>query len=126
MNFGISRRKPPAESIVPMINVVFLLLIFFLMTAQIAAPDPFEVSPPAAEVGDVADGDGRFYVSADGDVSFDGRVGEAAIAAAASGDVAETLEIYADAALAGAELAKLLAKLTGAGVKNVTLVTVAR
>ncbi|MEM1152412.1 MAG: biopolymer transporter ExbD, partial [Pseudomonadota bacterium] len=29
-------RKRRAENYVPMINVVFLLLIFFLMTAQIA------------------------------------------------------------------------------------------
>ena len=50
------RRKPP-ESIVPMINVVFLLLIFFLMTAQIAPPDPFEINPPdSAQAGDPAEG----------------------------------------------------------------------
>lgn len=46
MDFAPPKRRPRAESIVPMINVVFLLLIFFLMTAQIAPPDPFEVAPP--------------------------------------------------------------------------------
>ncbi|MGR3522560.1 MAG: biopolymer transporter ExbD, partial [Paracoccus sp. (in: a-proteobacteria)] len=29
-----------------MINVVFLLLIFFLLTAQIAPAPPFDVTPP--------------------------------------------------------------------------------
>ena len=39
MNLGQSTRRPARESVVPMINVVFLLLIFFLMSAQIAAQE---------------------------------------------------------------------------------------
>ena len=34
-------RAPTRDSTVPMINIVFLLLIFFLITAQIAPPAPF-------------------------------------------------------------------------------------
>ena len=44
-----ARPRRPRESAVPMINIVFLLLIFFLMTATIAPPAPFAVTPPAAE-----------------------------------------------------------------------------
>jgi periplasmic protein TonB len=46
MDFGSPPRRPRAESVVPMINVVFLLLVFFLMTATIAPPDPFASVPP--------------------------------------------------------------------------------
>jgi biopolymer transport protein ExbD len=34
------------DGILPMINVVFLLLIFFMLTGQLSALDPFEVAPP--------------------------------------------------------------------------------
>ena len=47
-----SRPHTPRESVVPMINVVFLLLIFFLMTAQITAPTPVEVTPPSVTLAD--------------------------------------------------------------------------
>ncbi|WP_322867174.1 biopolymer transporter ExbD [Aquicoccus sp. G2-2] len=38
-------RRPRGEAILPMINVVFLLLIFFLMTAELAPPEPVAVAP---------------------------------------------------------------------------------
>ena len=38
MEFSTPRMRRAAEPALPMINVVFLLLIFFLMSAQIAAP----------------------------------------------------------------------------------------
>jgi biopolymer transport protein ExbD len=59
MDFGRARPRPRGESVVPMINVVFLLLIFFVMTATIVPPDPFAARPPssaragAAERGEV-------------------------------------------------------------------------
>lgn len=34
------------DGILPMINVVFLLLIYFMLTGQLSALDPFEVTPP--------------------------------------------------------------------------------
>jgi len=40
MEFARPRHRRPLEPIVPMINVVFLLLIFFLMSAQIRTPRP--------------------------------------------------------------------------------------
>ncbi len=51
MEFPEPPRRPRAESILPMINVVFLLLIFFLMTSRLAQPDPVEVAPPEAAAG---------------------------------------------------------------------------
>ncbi|NHX27772.1 biopolymer transporter ExbD, partial [Escherichia coli] len=47
MQFPQHPRRDRGENIVPMINVVFLLLIFFLMTAQIGPPAPIDVTPPA-------------------------------------------------------------------------------
>ena len=37
------------ESTLPMINVVFLLLIFFTIAGSLQKPLPFEISPPKAQ-----------------------------------------------------------------------------
>jgi biopolymer transport protein ExbD len=73
-----SQRKPREENVIPMINVVFLLLIFFLMTAQIAPPDPFEVTPPTASSEAPDDSALTLYINAKGDIAFRDTIGEAA------------------------------------------------
>ena len=113
--------RRPRENIVPMINVVFLLLIFFLMTAQIAPPEPFEITPPASDSRSPAEGPAVLYVSADGELAFRGARGEAALTALA--DAADTgpLLVRADARLAAADLARLLPRLAAAGVADLAL-----
>ena len=46
MRFQQPRPKNDDERILPLINVVFLLLIFFMLTGKLAATDPFKVNPP--------------------------------------------------------------------------------
>ncbi|MCK5875551.1 MAG: biopolymer transporter ExbD [Alcanivoracaceae bacterium] len=41
-----SRRRPDIEPVLPLINVVFLLLIFFMVAGQLAPGLPADVSPP--------------------------------------------------------------------------------
>lgn len=38
--------RQDSENVLPLINVVFLMLIFFMLTAAIEPPEPFEVDPP--------------------------------------------------------------------------------
>ncbi|MBL4543543.1 MAG: biopolymer transporter ExbD, partial [Rhodobacteraceae bacterium] len=52
MRLAAPRPTRPREPVVPMINVVFLLLIFFLMAAVIAPPEPFGVTLPRAAADD--------------------------------------------------------------------------
>ena len=42
------RRRGVRENVVPLINVVFLLLIFFLLAGTLRGPVPFEIEPPIA------------------------------------------------------------------------------
>src|SRR6056297_178196 len=83
MRFYTPPRRHPPQSIVPIINVVFLLLIFFLMTAEIAPPDQIEVQPPSvSQPSGVAEGEFTLYLGADGALAFRDVTGdEAAIAA---------------------------------------------
>ncbi len=110
------------EGIVPMINVVFLLLVFFLMTAEMGVAPPFGLALPVSEASRSAEGRTALFVAADGRLSYGGESGEAALAALARG-AAAPLEIRADAALPARELARLLGRLAGVGVTSARLVS---
>ena len=76
MQFSKPRARPKADSIVPMINVVFLLLIFFMMTARITQPAPFDVTPPKAQSEQEPQDAATLYVAADGQLGLDGQSGD--------------------------------------------------
>ncbi|MBN2905514.1 MAG: biopolymer transporter ExbD [Rhodobacteraceae bacterium] len=108
-----------------MINVVFLLLIFFLMSARLAPPEPFQTTPPHASGGAPVVGD-TLYLSADGTLAFGALTGEAVFAALASRDADTPLVIRADAGVAATALARLAARLAAQGQGALRLVTVPR
>lgn len=120
MRFRTPARKPRAESIVPMINVVFLLLVFFLMTAELRPAPPLEVRLPEAAGDPLAEG-AVLIAAADGTLAFGTLRGTAALAAAAT--AAAPLSLRADRDLPGAELARLLSVLAARGQGAVALVT---
>ncbi|MDO5706789.1 MAG: biopolymer transporter ExbD [Paracoccus sp. (in: a-proteobacteria)] len=95
MRIELPPRKPAAESIIPMINVVFLLLIFFLLTAQIAPAPPFDMTLPESHVDEAAQARDVLYLSATGELAFNEARGETVwpLLLAAPG----SLELRADA-----------------------------
>lgn len=117
------RRQQTRESVLPMINVVFLLLIFFLMTASIEPAAPFEIDPPRAEGEAGADGLRVLWVSAAGDLAHDGARGDAALTMLA--ETPGPVLLRADADLPAAELAALLARLRVLRVQEVMLGAIA-
>lgn len=130
MNFDDQPRRAPKENIVPMINVVFLLLIFFLMTATIAPPDPFEIDLPASSKEAAAGVDQALYMNAEGDIAFGGQQGEAAFTALLQAGVgqegAPPLIIRADRNVLGKDVAALLKQLSAIGISSSQLVAEAR
>ena len=125
MTFEEEPRRAPAEPFVPMINVVFLLLIFFLMTAQIAPPPPFETKPPVAAEGTGPSGEAVLHLSAEGAFGFAEALGEDAVAEALAIAGDGPLRLRADGAMEGAALAAALKRLSAAGVERIELVTTA-
>ncbi|MFV0360373.1 ExbD/TolR family protein [Tropicimonas sp.] len=120
MNIRGRRHRPPRESIVPMINVVFLLLIFFLMTAQIAPPEPFEVVLPTAPDAIDPASENRLYINRDGLPGYSGLTGAPALELLIEiREKSTPLQIRADADLEAARLAQLLRQLAGAGFQRV-------
>ena len=124
MEFSPPRpRQPVRENIVPMINVVFLLLIFFLMTAQITAPVPFDVTPPTSDSRAMAEGQTVLHVAADGTLYFAGLEGDAVWAGLADLGPDAPLLIRADERARAADLARLLTRLGSLGLTDIALVT---
>ncbi|MCU0910747.1 MAG: biopolymer transporter ExbD [Rhodobacteraceae bacterium] len=119
MRFAPPARREPRETVVPMINVVFLLLIFLLLSATLAPAPPVDVTLPEARADAADPGEATLHIAADGTLAMGALRGEAALAALPPG---ARVEIRADAGLPAAALAALLPRLAGAG--EVVLVTV--
>ncbi|RJK93097.1 biopolymer transporter ExbD [Paracoccus aestuarii] len=124
MRIDMPPRRPRGESIIPMINVVFLLLIFFLLTAQIARPVPFPLTPPEGQSPVASDGVEALFVGPDGSLAWGDARGEAVWDAIAARPDPGPVEIRADAALPAAVLAGLLARLRAATPAGARLVVI--
>jgi len=133
MDFSTQAPKRKEENLLPMINVVFLLLIFFLISAKMTPPEPFEVTPPSAQVEAEAEGEFTLYIAADARVGFRDAIGEEALQMLAAEQTAycelndceeakPKLTLRADTALAAEELAALLPEISKLGFAQIELV----
>lgn len=119
-----------AEPLLPMIDVVFFLIVFFMIASRFAEPEPFGIDRPRALAEAEVASERSLYLSAEGAVAVraaEGVVeGDAAIAAlvARCAEDCGPVLIHADAATPAAALAALVPKLAAAGLGDVRLVTV--
>ena len=122
MDFSSSKTRQAGEPVLPMINVVFLLLIFFLLSSQIAPSAPFAVTPPRLEPGEASAPEAVLFMAADGRLHFSGaQDGDALAAVTAQAAALETLTLRADAEVPAREVAALITRLRDAGITVVTL-----
>ena len=129
MNLVSQRRRSSDASLIPMINVVFLLLIFFLLAAQMRTPDPLEVSAPVSISEMVSDGELTLFIGADGqmkfgDISGPEQLEQALIAICQEQDCsAFNVRVKADRAADATVVAGLLPVLARAGFGSAEFVT---
>ncbi|TCT24037.1 ExbD/TolR family protein [Thiobaca trueperi] len=132
------RTRPRAQDddhLVPLINVIFLMLIFFMIVGRISPAEPLAVEPPVSAQGRDADDQARvLLLSADGRLALDGEILTretlgAHIAdwlASTGGSGASsgaTLTLKADATVRAGALRETLDLLRAAGIGKVSLVT---
>ncbi|EDP63305.1 Biopolymer transport protein ExbD/TolR [alpha proteobacterium BAL199] len=118
------------DRILPLINVVFLLLIFFMVVGSLSATDPFTIEPPQSRNGDPRDLKGIvLLIGTDGQLALDGRVLEASALKSAMTErlvdaPAQEVHLKADGAAAATEVVGIMEILRDAGVERVRLMTV--
>ena len=130
MRFARSRRRNDDERILPLINVVFLLLIFFMLAGRFSASDPFEVEPPrSVSQGAATERDILVLVSADGRLALDGEIIEetalgTAVADRLSPDKKMRLWLKADGSAEAIRVVEVMELLRAAGAERLRLLTV--
>ena len=73
-------REAP-EPIIALIDVVFFLLVFFMLIGRMDATAPFKVEPPLAAIGaDMPGGGATLSIAADGALAIDGAESDRAAA----------------------------------------------
>lgn len=130
MQFQPRRPKNDEERILPLINVVFLLLIFFMLAGRLTASDPFKVEPPSsvnkhpAEQSEVT-----VLIGADKRLALDGKVMNAdalekAVAERIDSSGSTVVRVKADGSAEGVRVVEVMERLRQAGVAKLRLLTV--
>ncbi|RMD60627.1 MAG: biopolymer transporter ExbD [Alphaproteobacteria bacterium] len=124
------RPRNDEERILPLINVVFLLLIFFMLAGRLVASTPFRIEPPhSASEESVAAQESVVLISTDGRLALDGTVMEApalkaAVAERMSNDPAARMHLKADGRVEATRVVAVMELLHEAGVERLKLLTV--
>lgn len=121
-------RRTPPETIIALIDVVFFLLVFFMLIGRMDATSPFEVRPPTAMTGaDMPAGGATLSVGSDGALALDGAALDRAAALTGLRDaLADTpdllVRINAHRDTVMADLLPLVAEIDALGARDVMLV----
>ena len=122
MRFALYPSRVKKESIIPMVNVIFLLLIFFLMTSSFINPDPFELDKPYADSSNKVSTEERLYISKTGKVFISDKVNENAWRYLEQ-STPEKLLLIADSSFPAKNLLNISEKLKELGIIELNLLT---
>ena len=117
--------RPERENVIPLINVVFLLLIFFMIAGQMSRPEMLDIMVPSVQAeADIAGMEDRLLVNAEGKIAFsDKEVLLENITAELKAQEDKTLLVKIDKNCTRDCFLPVLQALQKAGHKSVRLVT---
>ena len=121
-------RRRGDEELTPLINVVFLLLIFVVLAGEVVETAPFAVTPPDAEAAEVVPVEmTSVYLSSAGEIFLAGKMyppGDITGAVAAlPADTPPEMTIEADRGVDASSAVALVRALQKAGVRQIRLIT---
>lgn len=120
------RRRPLLEPMLPLINVVFLLLVFFMVAGHMAQQPPVDLQTPESEARhEPLEDMPRLALRPGGELLFDGEP-LARQRLATKGQQLLTSErprLHADTRVSSKELRPVLQALRDAGFESVQLIT---
>lgn len=129
MNLARAHRNRPRnddDRILPLINIVFLLLIFFMVAGHLSATDPFAITPPHSDTETTPDMDTHLIlIDRQGRLALDGLpLTAAALLEAFGSSPMSSVRIKADGAVDAIKVIALMERLRGAGLTDLQLLTV--
>ena len=130
MRFEPPRPRDDEERVLPLINVVFLRLIFFMLAGQLAASDPFRIEPPqSASEGPAVARELRVLVGPEGELALDGEAMapeglRRALAERLEAESSLDIRLKADARVEATRVVEVMEWLREAGAQRVQLLTV--
>lgn len=128
MKLARPTRRTSPETIIPLIDIVFFLLVFFMLIGRLDATAPFDVTPATAATGSDMPGGGiTLSIGTSGALAMDGEamdrdalLREVAARLQQNPQILLRLNAHRDAALA--EVLPLAAELEALGARDVVLV----
>ena len=120
-----------SENILPLVNVVFLLLIFFMLAGAFSKPDLFEVIVPSAENDNAADRKVlTILMNENGEIAFDQSIlSEDELIKTVSDEIESgslvQLQLKADANMNATRLIDIMELLSNTELTSIHLLTVA-
>lgn len=115
--------------IIPLVNVVFLVLIFLVLVGKFTAPEPLDIRPPVSVSGAKNPrGLAKILLTRDGQVAVDGVVtARSQLSERVSGVLSARpdvrFQLKADARLEAVRMIEVMEELRDAGVERLTLLT---
>ena len=117
------------DHMLPMINIVFLLLIFFMLVGAITKPADTDVLPPESASALIPEiSEQELVINTNGDLLWNGQditLSELAVSVIQAPPEG-VFSVKADASIAATDVIDVLDVLRSAGVSRVQLVTLAR
>lgn len=122
-------RKKRLPNLVPLINIVFLLLIFFMLSGTLSKKDLFEVDPPLSYTGSNAETpEMTILIRNDNKISLDDKIIplnnlEAYLTSLLKNKSIEEVLIKADGNASSGTLSKVIRMIRNTGIKRAAIVT---
>ena len=122
-------RKKRLPNLVPLINIVFLLLIFFMLSGTLSKKDLFEVDPPLSYTGSNAESpEITILIRDDNKISLDDKIIplnnlEAYLTSLLKNKNIEEVLIKADGNASSGTLSKVIRMIRNTGIKRAAIVT---
>ena len=122
-------RKKRLPNLVPLINIVFLLLIFFMLSGTLSKKDLFEVDPPLSYTGSNAESpEMTILIRNDNKISLDDKIIllnnlEAYLTSLLKNKSIEEVLIKADGNASSGTLSKVIRMIRNTGIKRAAIVT---
>lgn len=133
MPFPRSPRRADADAgILPLTNVIFLLLLFFMLVGHLAAPHARAIHPPNSEAKQQAPTTGILVqLSADGGLAVDGSPIDLAglhnaVAGRLQANPGASVRLLADGQVAATQVVAVMQSLRAAGANKLRLLTTSK